>query len=68
VYRHKTKGILLKVFERDSNFTFLALFQCGALTAAVQKEIVTEADRLEIRNKVTVHKDILLKRESRPLQ
>jgi len=37
----------------------LALFQCGALTAAVQKEIVTEADRLEIRNKVTVNKDIL---------
>lgn len=27
--------------------------QCGALTAVVQKEIVTEADRLEIRNKVS---------------
>lgn len=28
--------------------------QCGALTAVVQKEIVTEADRLEIRNKAPI--------------
>ena len=38
----------LKLVAKDLN----VCVQAGALTAAVQKEILTEADRLEVRNKV----------------